>query len=86
MAGGSPFEIYNIFGTKLPRYQVSAIVIGVYATALVGLIQYNKYKTQPPLKLEAEEASFVEKYIHHHHADSKKPVLLRTPFSMTSHQ
>ncbi|KAJ8331465.1 hypothetical protein QVD99_001736 [Batrachochytrium dendrobatidis] len=86
MAGGTPFEIFNIFGAKLPRYQVVAIVIGIYATGITGLVQYNKFKATPPIKFDSvDEEDFVKKYIHHHHEEFKKPALLRSPFSLNAH-
>eukprot|EP00842_Homolaphlyctis_polyrhiza_P001099 jgi/Hompol1/1990/HPOL_002111-RA len=82
MAGGSPFEIYNLFGLKVPRYQMAGGMIAIYVALFATNSWLSSLKPKPPIKFESKaEEDFVKKYIHHAHQEAHKPVLLRTPFS-----
>ena len=88
MAGGSPFEIYRIFGLQIPRYKVTSVtqvalyVMGIYTG---GAVLYSNLgrKTVETTFESKEEEMYVQKYIQHAEKELEKPVLLRTRYQGT---
>ncbi|TPX67769.1 hypothetical protein SpCBS45565_g03569 [Spizellomyces sp. 'palustris'] len=82
MAGGNPFDPYNIAGLKVPRYKVALYGIIGYVALLTGVIQYKKMQPPAPIVYESkEEEGYVKRYIQHMEGELKKPVLVRQPFT-----
>ncbi|KAL2911438.1 hypothetical protein HK105_209089 [Polyrhizophydium stewartii] len=82
MAGGSPFEIYNVFGLKVPRYQLAGYTLAAYFGIYFTVSTINSFKPPKPITYESPaEEDYVKRYIHYAHEEAKKPVLLRAPFT-----
>lgn len=82
MAGGSPFEINDIFGLKVQRYKVAMYVMGIYGGIFFAVSQYNKWKPQAAVKFDSkEQENYANAYVKHAEHESHKPELLRTKFS-----
>ncbi|KAI8913424.1 hypothetical protein EDD86DRAFT_200516 [Gorgonomyces haynaldii] len=82
MAGGNPFEIYNLFGFKVPRYRVALYTIGLYAGIFFTISTLNGMKGPAPVTFESpEQEKWAKEYAAFKQHESHKPLLLRSPFT-----
>ncbi|KAJ3183898.1 hypothetical protein HDU87_006016 [Geranomyces variabilis] len=85
MAGGNPYEAYNVAGMKIPRYKMALYGMVGYAVLVTGILQYRKMQPPTPIAYESkEEESYVKRYISYMEKELNKPELLRKPFTGAS--
>ncbi|KAJ3261519.1 hypothetical protein HK103_005354 [Boothiomyces macroporosus] len=81
MAGGNPYEIFNVFGLKIHRYRVVLYTVGIYAGIYYSVTKYNQLKAKPPVSFESkQQEDYVKRYIAHKEHNDHLPALLRTKF------
>ncbi|KAJ3296462.1 hypothetical protein HK104_001601 [Borealophlyctis nickersoniae] len=81
MAGGNPFEPYNVFGIQIPKYKLVGYMLLIYATGITAVVQYKKRQPPAPITFDSpEEESWVKKYVQYRKEEKKKPVLVQEPF------
>lgn len=81
MAGGSPFELFNIFGLQVQRYKVVMYMLGLCGATYAGAKAYGSLKPTPqPVFESKDQKDWIKKYMDFTRKENEKPELLRTPF------
>ncbi|KAJ3043543.1 hypothetical protein HK097_001719 [Rhizophlyctis rosea] len=81
MAGGNPFEPYDVFGLKVPRYKMAAYGIVGYTILITGVVIKKKMAPKTPITFDSpEEEAWVKKYITFRKAELHKPLLVQQKF------
>ncbi|TPX64732.1 hypothetical protein SpCBS45565_g05656 [Spizellomyces sp. 'palustris'] len=78
---GNPYDTYNVFGFKIPRYKLALYTVLGYTGIIVGYLEYRKHRPPPPIEIpDKEEEEFVKRYVVWRLDELKKPELVRRPF------